>query len=54
MIILYKYEKESDLETQLANVRDWIKFLKEYECSKKALIIIITIKKKLNKQFQSK
>jgi len=37
---------------QLANVRDWIEFLKKYKCSKKALIILITIKKKLNKQFQ--
>ncbi len=50
-IISYKYEKESGLRMQLTNVRDWIEFLKEYEYSKKALIIIITIKKKLNKQF---
>jgi len=55
-IVSYKHEKESGLGTQLANVRDWTEFLKEYDhivSSKKTLIIIVT-KKKSNKRVQSK
>ena len=51
-IISYKYEKESGLGTQLASTRDWDQFLEEYASSKKALIIIITMKKKPNKRPQ--
>ena len=54
-IISYKCEKEGGLGTQLASIRDWEEFLKEYECiisGKKVLIIIIIIKKKPNKRSQ--
>lgn len=55
-IVSYKHEKENGLGTQLANVRDWTEFLKEYDrmvSSKKTLVIIVT-KKKSNKRIQSK